>query len=393
MSRDFKIVAAIADIHIGCKTVPPLELKSQLKEYFLKPLEKFPYLDAIFVLGDSLHTAVSLNSDAADVFVWLADHIYKLAKKNHCPVVWLVGTLSHDAGQIRTLKHYERNDDGVDFRIYDTIEEAILWDDYKLLILPDVKIKQLKDIDQYLNKPKKYDMILGHGMIEQLQYVQQESENMPTKTYIYDAKKLMKASKGPVLFGHVHQYQHMDEKFYYVGPFTMLERGWQDSGFAVVGIYDKDHTKFKVEHFINPASAEYYEFVITRKILAEVPVDEIIAAINELLADSKSNDLITLRITRGSELDAVDKVMVIEQYFQKDKRFSIIKKIKSKAETESEKTHEEMLKKYAYLMDESLDLPVIAYQYYQSDFKPSILDQRSPAALLTEQDFIDAFKL
>ena len=48
-------------------------------------------------------------------------------------------------------------------------------------------MKQLKDVGKYLKEPNKYDMILGHGTISQMQYVIQESENMPTKTYVFDA--------------------------------------------------------------------------------------------------------------------------------------------------------------------------------------------------------------
>ena len=158
-------------------------------------------------------------------------------------------------------------------------------------------------------------------------------------------------------------------------------------------IYNKNRTKYKVEHYINPDSASFYDIRITRKILDTIPIDDIIDAIDKILKDAKSNDLITLRINRGSETESADKVMLLENRYRPDKRVSIVKKIKSTQEAEREIEHSRQMEKYAYLMDQSLELPVLAYQYYISDFKPMLPDQRSQAALLTEQDFIEAFKV
>lgn len=392
MSKKYKLIAALADVHIGARHIPAEDLKQQLKEHFFKVVENWD-LDGIFLLGDTFHTGLSLNSEYSKLAMWFFNKLYKLARKKHATVVVLLGTRSHDQSQLANIMPYVNNDDGVDFRIYETIEEITLWGDYKALVLPDIQVKQLEDVDQYLTKGKQYDFILGHGMIEQLQYVQQESENIPTKQYIYDAKKLMKACRGPVLFGHVHQYQHLDQKFYYVGPFTMLERGWQDAGFAVIGISDADHSKYKVEHYINPDSANYYNLVVTKKLLEEIPIDDIVAAIDDILAEAKPNDLITLRINRTSEIESADKVLLLENRYRDDKRISIVKKIKSKQEAEREQEHEEVLRQCAYLMDESLDLYDIAYQYYINDVKPTIPDQRSPEASLTKEDFKKAFEV
>lgn len=390
--REFKIIAALADLHIGVKHVSAKTLKEQLKDHFFKPLEDMKYLDGIFLLGDLMHTIVSLNSDYSQLFHWFIDRVYKIAKKRGATVIIIRGTISHDNDQLDNIRHYIKNDDGVDFRIYDTVEEITLWDDYKVLVIPDVKVKQLKDVGKYLKEPNKYDMILGHGTISQMQYVIQESENMPTKTYIFDADELIQASKGPVLFGHIHQYQSIQRHFYYVGPFTMLERGTTDAGFAVVGIYDKDRSKFKVEHYLNPDSAEYHELVVTRSILRDIPIDEIVEAIDEVAKDAKSNDLITLRIVLDDNRESADKVMILENRYRKDRRFSIIKKVKSKQEQDREKEQEKRREKVAYLMDENMELPSILYTYYTNEVKPTIPDRTSLEANITLEDFERALK-
>ena len=58
---------------------------------------------------------------------------------------------------------------------------------------------------------------------------------------------------------------------------------------------------------------------------------------DELIKDCKDNDLITLRITRSDTLEDADKVYMIENRYRKDKRISIVKKVKSKKEEEHEK--------------------------------------------------------
>ena len=268
--RDFKIIAAMADLHIGIKHISAATLKKQLKKHFFEVLDRMVYIDAIVIAGDVMHTIVSLNSDYSELFYWFIDKVYKMAKKKKATVIIIKGTISHDNDQLNNIKSYIKNDDNVDFRVYDTIEEITLWDDYKVLILPDVKVKQLKEIDKYLDEPGKYDMIFGHGLIDQMQFFIQESENMPTKTYVYDVDKLANASKGPVLFGHIHQHQTYRNKFYYIGPFTMLERGNVNAGFVIAGVYDKDRTKYRVEHYINPDSASYYDITINERILSSV---------------------------------------------------------------------------------------------------------------------------
>lgn len=387
MMRPFKIFAAIADIHIGIRHIDAKTMKHQLKKHFINTLKDMKYLDGIFILGDILHTIVSLNSDYAEVYLWFIDQVYKVAKKKNSTVIIIRGTLSHDNDQLQNIKSYAHNDDGVDFRIYENVEEITLWDDYKALVLPDVRVKDLKDIDQYLTCDKRYDLILGHGLISSMKFFTQESENMPTKTYEYDADRLIDSCKGPVLFGHIHQFQTIRNHFYYVGPFTLLERGGIDAGFAVCGIYDQDRTKFKVEHFINPDSASYIDLDVNRKVLESFPIDEIFEAIDDCLKGTKDNDLITLRITRGDNLESSDKVYMLESRYRKDRRISIIKKIKSDKEEEVEKKNEERKEKFAYIMSPGISMSSIMFKYYQEEIEPTLPDSFRPATPITEEAF------
>ncbi len=384
--REFKIFAAIADIHIGNKRVKAESLKQQLKDHFFKFLKNSKYLDGIFICGDILDTILSLNSEYSNLYLWFIDHVYKIAKKKGSTVIIVKGTISHDNDQLNNIKSYINNDDGVDFRIYDTVEETTIWKNYKVLILPDVKPKQLQDIDRYLTEDKKYDIILGHGLIADMKFFIQESENMPTKTYVYDTDKLINSCKGPILFGHIHQYQTVKNHFYYIGPYTLLERGGLNSGFVVGGIVDCDKSKFKIEQYVNPDSARYYELNIGKKVMDNYPIDDIFQAIDEEIENAKDNDLITLRITRGDAIDSADKILLLESRYRDDPRISIVKKIKTKAEEETEKSNQDRKDKYSYIMDSNLSIAAIIYKYFQDEVVPTIKDKKDTSGI-TEEDF------
>ena len=386
--RKFKIIAAIADIHIGVKHISPSTLKQQLKDHFLKVLKDLKYLDMICILGDILHSVVSLNSEYSELYLWFINKVYKIAKQRGAAVIIIRGTKSHDNDQLQNIRSYINNDDGVDFRIYETIGETTIWDNYKILLLPDIHVKKKDEIERYLTEDKKYDLILGHGLIDRMRYFIQDSESMPTHPYVYSVEKLINSCKGPVLFGHIHQYQCILDSFWYVGPFTLLERGGINAGFAICGIYDKDRTKFQVEHYLNPDSATYYEIKITKKMLDETPIDDLVEMIDDTIENAKPNDLISLKITRGDSLEASEKVALLDARYRKDRRFSITKRIKSKREEEREKENAARKDKFSYIMDDNLTISDIFYKYYQDEVVPSLPDQTGPAATLT----IDQFK-
>jgi hypothetical protein len=385
--RNFKIFVCLADLHIGNKNVSAKDMKKQLKEHFFKEVKNYKYLDGIFILGDILHTIVSLNSDYSEVYLWFIDQVYKLARKKKSTVIIIKGTQSHDNDQLSNIRSYMLNDDNVDFRIYEQIEEITIWDDYKVLVLPDVKIKKYADMDKYFITDKKYDIILGHGIIDTMRYFVQESEHMSSKTYVYPVENLKKACNGPILFGHIHQYQEIRDQFYYVGPFTLLERGGINAGYVTVGMYDNDRSKFKVEQYINPSSARYLDLNINKKIMDECAIDQIVEAIDDIISDTKENDLITLRIIRGDAIDSIDKIAILEARYRKDKRINIVKKIKTKSEEESEQKNKERKDKFAYCMDNNLDMSEIMYRYYESEIMPTLGDKNSLAAKITIDDF------
>lgn len=383
--REYKIIAVISDIHIGRSSISPKSFKQQLKKNFLDVISKFYVLDGIFITGDILHTIISLNSEYAEIFYWFIDQIYKIARKKNAVVIIVKGTPSHDNDQLNNIKSYQNNDDNVDFRVYDTVEEITVWDNYKILVLPDIRVTKLVDLDKYFEKKDHYDMILGHGTIDRMQFFVQESEQLAAKTYLYDVDKLIRASKGPIFFGHIHQYENILNRFYYVGSFTTLERGVVNPGFLVCGIYDNNRRQYKVERYINKDSAEYIELSIDRQVLSEYAIDDILSAIDQSVAECKPNDLVSLKITLSDERDSADKVAIIEERYRKDTRFSITKKIKTKREDEIEQKNEALRSKYSYLMDPNPDMAAIVYRYYIEDVYPTLSEETKKQVDITEE--------
>lgn len=97
--------------------------------------------------------------------------------------------------------------------------------------------------------------------------------------------------------------------------------------------------------------------------------------------------MITLRITRSDTLEDADKVYMLESRYRKDKRISIVKKVKSKKEEEHEKENQERKEKYSYVMDTNLSMAEILFKYYETEVIPTLPDKFSPAAKITEADF------
>jgi hypothetical protein len=369
----YKILAFISDIHIGNKNVSPEVLKKMLKNNFIKPLLNMKRLDAIIVGGDVSHSVISLNSEYGELYLWFFNQIYKIAKnrKDNPKIVILEGTPSHDLDHLATVKHLEDNEDGVDFRIYDNYQADYLFEDYRMLVLPDKR----------LNKPMKqkvldlledeYDLVLGHGLIDKLSFPIQESENLNTEGYHFPIKKLFSITKGPILFGHYHKYTNIENKFFYSGSFTKLERGEGIHGFLVIGINDADHSQFIVEQYVNVDSVDYHEITINEKELIEYDAVDIINAIKDLIIVSGKNDLFTIRISIENNTYITDKVFMIDDAFRGNKNISIIKKVYNKSQSEKSISIKKKKERLSYIFDPSLTVEEVFIRYYNEEIRPN----------------------
>ena len=173
MNKEFNVIAAIADVHIGNKAIDWKEYKYQLKKGVIEKLETMTFLDMVVICGDTLHCQVSMNSDYASVFFWFINKIVKIAKKKNVVVRIIKGTRSHDLDQLDTLHFYE-DDPDIDFKIIDDYYiESLNGCNYAYIAENYIDLPVKEYYKEIFDKPKNYfDMIFGHLTIEQTQFVQ-----------------------------------------------------------------------------------------------------------------------------------------------------------------------------------------------------------------------------
>lgn len=386
MRRKFKIFVSIGDIHIGMKNISAEDMKNQLEKHFIRKIETIPYLDGIFIVGDLFHTIISMNSSYSELAFWFVNKIYKIAKKKKSTIIIVKGTISHDNNQLNNLCHYMYNDDNVPFYICTEPDILTIWGDYRVLVLPDVKVKKQKDIFSYL-KHDTYDLILGHGLIDSMNFFVQESEEYAMRSVVYNSADLMKHSNGPVIFGHIHQFQHIKRKFFYTGSFTLLERGVSNPGYLIGGILDDNRQKFLVERYINSDAPSYHEWKIDQELLSSCEIGELFAALDRLLEGIRENDIVTLKISRGDTMSEADKVIMLDTRYRADKRIRIIKSLVSESMDSYNEDVQKEITKFQYLFDEEIPLTDMMWKYFSEELKPNITDPSSRILSIEKKDF------
>lgn len=369
----YKILTCISDIHIGNKNISANDYKKMLENNYFKPMEQMFRLDAIIVAGDVSDTVISLNSDYGELYLWFFNRLYKVAKKRKEDVKIIVvkGTKSHDLDHLSTVKHLEKNDDGIDFRIYENFQIDYLFEDYKMLILPDIKInkKMKQHVEELLEG--QYDIVIGHGFTDKINFGSQESENLNTEAYHFSLRKLMGNCKGPILFGHYHVHTNVQNKFYYCGSFTKLERGEGTHGFLVIGINDEDHSQFVVEQYLNKDSIDYHRIKITEKDLSEYDAHDMIDAIKSFILSCGKNDLFTINIKIENNTYVTDKVYMIDDAFRGNKYVSIVKKVYDKKEEENHVSISNKKERLRYIFDQGLSVQEVFTRYYNEEIRPN----------------------
>ena len=121
--------------------------------------------------------------------------------------------------------------------------------------------------------------------------------------------------------------------------------------------------------------------------MAEYTIDEIIEAIELGIKDTKSNDLISIHITRNDTREDADKVLLLEEHFRRDRRISIVKKVKSAKTEERERENNARKEKYAYVMDQNMELAPMMWKYFEEEIKPTMSEEQLRKVDFSEETF------
>ena len=131
-----------------------------------------------------------------------------------------------------------------------------------------------------------------------------DSENRVHGTPTHKADDLIRVTKGPIIFGHIHEKQEYKNKIYYTGSYSRYSFDTpSEKGFMVFDIDLEDTSKFKME-FIENTEAPTYAVIDIDK-LDLIDIDDHIKYINEL---TSQYDFVKIKTGNKARLDIARKL-------------------------------------------------------------------------------------
>lgn len=288
----------ISDIHIGKKD--DMRLKEEL-EIFFDYLKDTENIDMITISGDLFDRVLTANEYGTTLALEFIQRLIDL----YIPEIdirIIKGTRSHDFNQLDILKVFKEKA-GSHFKIIEK-NEVEVFNGYKILYLPE---EYPTDYDDFYKEnllgveDKVYDFIIGHGMIDFIAFTgyEDDSENRVHGTPTHKADDLIRVTKGPIIFGHIHEKQEYKDKIYYTGSYSRYSFDTpSEKGFMVFDIDDDDPSKFKMT-FIENTKAPTYAVLDIDKLNLE-GVDDHVKYIKEL---SDKYDFVKIKTGNNANLD------------------------------------------------------------------------------------------
>ena len=345
----------ISDIHFG--VLKPMELYNQLKESFLDYIDNLAILDFIIITGDLFDSKISLNSDHAKVAIQFMKRIIEISKKKNTKIRIIKGTESHDNKQLDVLDIFYKNED-VDFKIINTVSDEYLFENMRILYVPEEYIENKDDYyKDYFSQT--YDMIFGHGLVNEVVFVasKQESELTMSKAPIFKTEDLLNICKGPIFFGHIHTPQVIKERFFYVGSFSRWCFGEEeDKGFYLVS-YVPEKGKFKAEFIKNKLAKTYNTVRIDEtSALFKENVDKII---DNMISFINTFNVDYLRFVVSIPEDYENPLLLSNMLNEIFSKFSNVKLVINNTNKLKQKKNVEekinlLLEKYGFIFDKNI---------------------------------------
>ena len=362
----------IADIHFGAMPVDNLYNELQM---FLDYVEN-KSLDFIIILGDWFDRKLNMNSKDAKYSTLFFERICQIAMENDIKIRIIQGTESHDNNQLEILDILAKNKQ-IDFKIFYEVGEEELFPDFNVLYVPEEYITSFDEkYGEFMNKT--YDMIFGHGVIQEVKFAAylQQSEKTMKRAPIFKSKMLIDMCYGPVFFGHVHTRDVFHDRVHYVGSYSRWHFGEEeDKGFYYVK-YDTDTKDFSTKFIVNDLAKRYDTIEIYDKdtgfykMNKENQIKFLIDIINSIEYDN-------LRLQFYIPDDYCDDkflISMINESMSKYKNvkldFKVNSKIKSRKEVE-EKVNI-LLERYGFIFDNKIDCYSKIHQFIMEKYNKDI---------------------
>ena len=304
-----------ADLHWGAKS--PSVLLEELNETLMKDLENMSELDAFIIAGDIFDSRQWLSSDVVDVamewFFRLQDLVYT---KLNGFIVLIKGTRNHDGDQLKLV--YKILQDRIPNSIYlcDSVREigVVSNDDEETTDILCIPEEYISDQDLYYKDyfNKKYDLVIGHGMIDKIWYAKDDKDKYGSTSIlsapVFELNKLLDIGKY-VYFGHVHVHKRYKERFQYIGPISSWDFGNTHAGYIYLD-YCPDTKSIREEKYIKNTKAPKFQ---TKSI-----------SIQEEISLEDFNNKI-YEIVEQAHLENVSKLKIVVNLYPNVPNFKVLK--------------------------------------------------------------------
>ena len=294
----------ISDIHIGKKD--DMKLEKEL-DIFLDYVKDNP-CEVLTISGDLFDRVLTANEYGTVMAINFIKNLLSITTEHGTAVRIIKGTRSHDFNQLDILKFIKKEVSEFYFNIIErnSTEEI---NGVKFLYLPE---EYPTDYDDFYKEnllsveDKAYDIIIGHGMIDFIAFTgyEDDSENRVHGTPTHKADDLIRVTKGPIIFGHIHEKQEYKNKIYYTGSYSRYSFDTpSEKGFMVFDIDLEDTSKFKMEFIENTEAPTYAVIDIDKLDLTDI--DDHIKYINEL---TSQYDFVKIKTGNKARLDIARKL-------------------------------------------------------------------------------------
>lgn len=358
----------LADIHWG-KSKNPQFFYEEIKELIIDRLDKLKVLDAIIICGDFWDRVISLHHPTANWAIHFIQDLLKLCNDKNCKLRVVMGTRSHDNDLLKWFHIVNRsNSYTVDISVINSVSEEQLFEDTKVLYIPEEYVTSYENhYEEYFIKDK-YDMIFGHGLIDKASFaaVNQESELTSPSAPIIKSEDLLNICKGPIFFGHIHTRMTFYNRIHYVGSISRFAHGEEeDKGFYML-YYTPDNNNFKSEFIINEKAPEYK----TLKYIVED--QDRMVLFNDIKKDvldtqnTYENPNIRVKVSINKE-SGEDKsfIMSLTREFSNTKNVKLLISTLSKEKQimERDRAAKEIMDEYSFLFDDNIDIDIKITKY------------------------------
>lgn len=363
-------IVVLSDIHIGAFNAT--QLMSELNLGFIDILKKKSNIDVIVITGDLFDGKLSMNSSHVKMAFLFLNKLFVLCRDRNCKLRIIKGTESHDNKQLDILNMISV---GIDFKVISTVESEYLFEDLRVLYIPEEYVKDPKEYyKSYFNE--EYDIIFGHGMIKEVSFsYHQENDKSYTKSPIFNTPELLSLCRGPIFFGHIHKSQIIRDRFYYVGSFSRWCFGEEEDKGYMECQYNTEDSSYNIEFIVNEYCKKYDTLIIPSEssLFDGIDFDKINTFISNINVDMNKN----LRVIVNMPEDCKDPILITNIFYDVGGKYSNLK-IKIISSTDVKKNNERkekinhLLDKYGFVFDNELTYEAKLIQYIKVKYDRDI---------------------